>query len=334
MTQRDGFGRLDSQEARRAFRSRYDECIFRAAYSLTGSYHQAQQLKRALFAQVEDDFCDRPLPGATELFLLSQLNLLYARGTWRQAPGVTPIGEISVTDATQEFQPADAPSGRGASLADAVAQPEGGMVTLGEVVYIPRGRAPGSAFVPPEATSEERPSAPVLRTQAAPEATSEEKPSAPVLRAQAAPKPRRAVRKRERTQESGQEIVRQEIVRQEESIAPAQPLSEQKEEARPVPAAAPQNRQESKADENAAKGAPASIYDPELTAEWSPNMDEEQPPLPKPEAPKEQEPAPQQEESRKTPEKRRSVPLTLFNCALALGLVAAGIYLVLSTGLL
>ena len=315
MTQRDGFGRLDSQEARRAFRSRYDECIFRAAYSLTRSYHQAQQLKRALFAQVEDDFCDRPLPGATELFLLSQLNLLYARGTWRQAPGATPIGEISVADAPQEFQPADAPSGRGASLADAVAQPEGGMVTLGEVVYIPRGRAPGSAFVPPEATSEEKPSAPVAHTQAA-------------------PKPRRAVRKRERTQESGQEIVRQEIVGQEESAPPAQPLSEQKEEARQAPAAAPQNRQESKADENAAKGAPASIYDPELTAEWSPNMDEEQPPLPKPEAPKEQEPAPQQEESRKTPEKRRSVPLTLFNCALALGLVAAGIYLALSTGLL
>lgn len=73
----------DARQAQQAFRARAGDSVFRAAYALTGTPRQARQLTQALFEDMERTHGGRPPSGAPELYMLSRINLIYARGDWR-----------------------------------------------------------------------------------------------------------------------------------------------------------------------------------------------------------------------------------------------------------
>lgn len=89
MERNTGERKLDTPEARAEFRSKYFDSAFKAAFSITGSYSDAEPLARQLFDSMEQRFKDVPLPKGVELYILSQINLLYAKmdmTTDRRAP--------------------------------------------------------------------------------------------------------------------------------------------------------------------------------------------------------------------------------------------------------
>lgn len=82
---------LDSKEACEELRERYFDSAFKTAYSITGSYSEADALARRLFENMEARFHSEPLPSVLELYILSQINLLYAKGDvqYKRTPSAT-----------------------------------------------------------------------------------------------------------------------------------------------------------------------------------------------------------------------------------------------------
>lgn len=61
-------------------RQQYQEAVFRSAYALTNNLTQAQGLTQVFFEQLSQEFQDGKLPESMDLYILSKMNYLYAKG--------------------------------------------------------------------------------------------------------------------------------------------------------------------------------------------------------------------------------------------------------------
>lgn len=114
----NAYGMLNTPEACQRFREQYQDTVFRSAYTLSGSYTRAQALTEAFFDETQQTYRERPLPDAMEMYILSRVNFLFAKGAELHRPEKSP-------------QPLWAQK----ELSSSPASGEG--ILLGQVFYVP-----------------------------------------------------------------------------------------------------------------------------------------------------------------------------------------------------
>lgn len=341
MTQRETLVRLDTPQARDAFRMKYDDSVFRTAYAITGLHREAQQLTQALFEDVEKTFARKTLPDAPELYLLSRIHLIYARGDWRRQKVTQRAAFSQGMPAQQPYEP------ERSDLRSFVPGEEGaaalsGSVLLGQVVYIPQGSL--TQAVPAMERVHRRRRRVVI--PAAEEPVPVEIPSVIAAPAEPAVPVAEAVPVRE------PEPAPEAAADAEPAVAvePA-PAKEPEAVAKPTPivTAAPAKEQAAGEAVQIVAAVQAGSYDPELTEMWTPEMDApeasqgpaQRRPAEAGAALKAEKPAasradmPAKQETPRAEERiqRRSPLLTGFNVLLTLGAIGAAAYLVMSLNL-
>lgn len=129
---------LDSKEACEEFRNRYFDSAFKAAFSITGTYSDAEALTRRLFEDMEARFENVELPSAPELYILSHINLLYAKGgvAYRRKPQSAPAKSTGAATPPEAKAPAKSQPAKAPTVGvDTVASvPQG--APMGQVYYI------------------------------------------------------------------------------------------------------------------------------------------------------------------------------------------------------
>ena len=347
MTQRETLVRLDTPQARDAFRTKYDDSVFRTAYAITGSHREAQQLTQALFEDVEKTFARKSLPDTPELYLLSRIHLIYARGEWRRQKVTEPVAFSPKMRVQQTHAPDQGSSGSmnpGAEV-EAVCP---GSVLLGQVVYIPQGsltqavpavervhRRRRRVVIP---AAEEPAAAGIPAAIAAP---AEEIVAVPEAVIPKGPEPAAEIAQAEETEPAAAAV----------QAEKPEPAAEAVQAETPAPAVAIVSAQEplpARTTETVTV-VPKGNYDPEMTEMWTPDMDEpdafaesaQRRPAGAGAPPKAEKPAaaqadmPAQRETTRAEERalRRSPLLTGFNVLLTLGAIGAAAYLVMSLNL-
>lgn len=76
------YNTLESEEARSAFRAAYRSAVLQDALTLTHSQQEAERLTAQAFKRMEQRYRSTPLPSGIELMLLAQVNLIYAQGAY------------------------------------------------------------------------------------------------------------------------------------------------------------------------------------------------------------------------------------------------------------
>lgn len=359
MTQRETLVRLDTPQARDAFRTKYDDSVFRTAYAITGSHREAQQLTQALFEDVEKSFARKSLPDTPELYLLSRIHLIYARGEWRRQKVTEPAAFSPKMRVQQTHTPDQGSSGSmnpGAEV-EAVCP---GSVLLGQVVYIPQGsltqavpavervhRRRRRVVIP---TAEEPAAAGIPAAIAVP---AEEIVAVPEAVIPKGPEPAAEIAQAEETEPAAAAVQAEKpepAVKDVQAEKP-EPAAEAVQAETPAPAVATASAQEplpARTTETVTV-VPKGNYDPEMTEMWTPDMDEpdasaesaHRRPAGAGAPPKAEKPAaaqadmPAQRETTRAEERalRRSPLLTGFNVLLTLGAIGAAAYLVMSLNL-
>lgn len=241
---------LNTPEACRRFREQYQDTAFRSAYALTGSYTQAETLTQVFFEQMQREYRDRPLPDALELYILSRMNYLYAKGV-----------ELVQPAPASPFREAEQPQTVHQEAVSPETAPKEG-VLLGQVYYVPSQELAGTV----------RAASPELL---------------------------------------------QFVSRQAAEQAP--PVPEQKQTTMQEPVQAPEQ-----APREPDAHTVQAVFDPEVTAMWTPAMEGENPVQVSAVLPPKPKKAPV---SDATP---RSIPLTVTNTILMLAAIGAVVFLISS----